>query len=257
MARVDLNCDMGESHGAWTMGHDADVLPFVSSVNIACGFHAGDPTVMRTTVRAAAERGVCIGAHPGLPDLLGFGRREMAVSVDDVYDMTVYQVGALRAVCTAAGAKMQHVKPHGALYNMAAVQPALADAIARAVRDVDAALILVGLSGSALLTAGATCGLRTASEVFADRHYRADGTLVPRSHPAALIVDAERSAARAVQMALTRTVTAIDGTDVPVSADTICIHGDAAGAPILAARIRAALELAGVAVAAISAPAHP
>ena len=179
--RVDLNCDMGESYGAYVIGNDAAVLPHVTSINIACGFHGGDPGVMRRTVHAAVAHGVAIGAHPGLPDLVGFGRRDMAVSAQDAYDMTVYQIGAVQAVATAAGTTLQHVKPHGARYNMAAVSPPLADAIARAVRDVNPRLILLGLSGSALLAAGPSHGIRTASEVFADRNYQADGTLVPRS----------------------------------------------------------------------------
>lgn len=247
MARVDLNCDMGESFGAWSIGNDAAVLPHITSANIACGFHAGDPTVMRTTVLAAAAHHVAIGAHPGLPDLPGFGRRELAVSPQDVYDMLVYQIGALQAVVRAAGTTLRHVKPHGALYNMAAHRRELADAIARAIADVDATLILVGLSGSELIAAGATRGLRTASEVFADRNYLADGTLVPRSAPDASITDVDIAVARAVGMVTHGTVTALDGTACRVLAETICIHGDAAGAPQFATRIRAALHAAGIA----------
>lgn len=247
MVRVDLNCDMGESFGAWSIGNDRAVLPNVTSINIACGFHAGDPSVMRATVHAAAAHGVAIGAHPGLPDLIGFGRREMAVSPQDVYDMVAYQIGALQAIACTAGASVAHVKPHGALYNMAAVRRELADAIARAVHDVDARLVLVGLSGSVLIDAGTAIGLRTAREVFADRNYRADGTLVPRAAPDAVITDVELATARALRMVLQRTVTTIDGAELPVTADTICIHGDAAGAPQFAQRIRSALHTAGVA----------
>lgn len=254
--RVDLNCDMGESYGAWTIGDDAAIMPFVSSVNIACGFHGGDPSVMRATVRAAAAHHVAIGAHPGLPDLAGFGRREMAVSPQEVYDMTAYQIGALRGVAAAAGVSINHVKPHGALYNMAAVRQPIANAIALAVRDIDSALILVALSGSCLIDAGRAQGLRTASEVFADRNYLADGTLVPRSSPHALVHDVDVAAERAVRMLEARRVTAIDGTDISIVADTVCIHGDGAYAPQFAQRIRAALASAGIAVLAIGAPTH-
>ena len=254
--RVDLNCDMGESFGAYVIGNDATVLPHVTSINVACGFHGGDPGVMRSTVHAAVAHGVAIGAHPGLPDLIGFGRRAMAVTAQDVYDMTVYQVGALLGIVTAAGTTLQHVKPHGALYNMAAVNPALADAIARAVHDIDATLILLGLSGSALIAAGNTIGLRTASEVFADRNYQADGTLVPRAQADALIHDPDLAVARAVRMVQSQCVTATGGTIVPVVTESICIHGDAPGAAVFAQRIRSALGAAGVAVVPLTAICH-
>ncbi len=254
--RVDLNCDMGESYGAYVIGNDAAVLPHVTSINVACGFHGGDPGVMQRTVHAAVAHGVAIGAHPGLPDLIGFGRREMSVTAQDVYDMTVYQIGALQAVATAGGTTLQHVKPHGALYNMAAINPPLADAIARAVRDVDRRLILLGLSGSALLSAGSALGLRTASEVFADRNYQADGTLVPRSQANALIHDADAAVAHVVGMVRAHEVTAVDGTVVPVVAHSICIHGDAPGAALFAERIRSALAAAHVSVMALAASSH-
>ena len=257
MVRVDLNCDMGESFGAFTIGDDAAILPFVSSINIACGFHGGDPSVMRTTVLAAKAHHVAIGAHPGLPDLIGFGRREIAVTPQEVYDMITFQVGALRGVAGAAGVSVCHVKPHGALYNMAAVRRPLADAIATAVRDIDPTLILVGLSGSALVDAGKVLGVRTASEVFADRNYRSDGTLVPRSTADALVTDADTAAARAVRMVQAHSVTSIDGSDVRVTADTLCIHGDAPQAPLFAQRIRAALREAGIDVLAPTASLHP
>ena len=254
--RVDLNCDMGESFGNWTIGDDAAILPFVSSVNIACGFHAGDPSVMRVTVHAAAAHHVAVGAHPGLPDLAGFGRREMAVSPQAVYDMTSYQIGALRGIARAAGVTVKHIKPHGALYNMAAVRSPIADAIALAVRDTDGSLTLVALSGSCLIDAGRATGLRTASEVFADRNYMPDGTLVPRSAPNAIVNDADEAAARAVRMVQSHRVTAIDGSDVTVLAETICIHGDAPYAALFAQRIRVALAAANIAVLSIGAPAH-
>ena len=254
--RVDLNCDMGESFGNWTIGDDAAILPFVSSVNIACGFHAGDPSVMRVTVQAAAAHHVAVGAHPGLPDLAGFGRREMAVSPQAVYDMTSYQIGALRGIARAAGVTVKHIKPHGALYNMAAVRSPIADAIALAVRDTDGSLTLVALSGSCLIDAGRATGLRTASEVFADRNYMPDGTLVPRSAPNAIVNDVDEAAARAVRMVQSHRVTAIDGSDVTVLAETICIHGDAPYAALFAQRIRVALAAANIAVLSIGAPAH-
>lgn len=256
MAHVDLNCDMGESYGAWHIGNDAAVLPFVTSVNIACGFHGGDPSVMRTTVRAAAAQGIGIGAHPGLPDLPGFGRRDMAVSVQEVYDMVVYQVGALQGVARAAGSTVRHVKPHGALYNMAAGRRDLADSIAQAVYDLDATLVLVGLSGSALIDAALARGLTSAREVFADRNYLADGSLVPRTSAGALITDVGEAAARAVRMVTQGRVRSLNGTDIAVSADTICIHGDAAGAPAFATSIRAALETEGVDVRSFGTSAH-
>ncbi len=246
--RVDLNCDMGESYGAWTIGNDAAVLPHITSASIACGFHAGDPSVMRSTVELALTHGVSIGAHPGLPDLVGFGRRELAASPQDVHDMVVYQIGALQATARSDGAALRHVKPHGALYNMAAQRRDLADAIARAVVGVDARLLLFGLSGSALIDAGAAHGLRTVSEVFADRNYRTDGTLVPRSMPDALITDADRAAERVVQMVRHGTVTSIDGAEIRIVAESICIHGDATGAPQFAQRIGAALRSAGISV---------
>ena len=254
--RVDLNCDMGESFGSWTIGDDAAILPFVSSVNIACGFHAGDPSVMRATVHAAAAHHVAVGAHPGLPDLAGFGRREMAVSPQAVYDMTSYQIGALRGIARAAGVTVNHIKPHGALYNMAAVRSPIANAIALAVRDTDGSLTLVALSGSCLIDAGRATGLRTASEVFADRNYMPDGTLVPRSAPNAIVNDVDEAAARAVRMVQSHRVTAIDGSDVTVLAETICIHGDAPYAALFAQRIRVALAAANIAVLSIGAPAH-
>jgi 5-oxoprolinase (ATP-hydrolysing) subunit A len=256
MQRVDLNCDMGESFGTWTIGADSAVLPHVTSANIACGFHGGDPSVMRATVRAAAAHQVAVGAHPGLPDLVGFGRRDLAVTPQEVYDMVVYQVGALQAVARAAAVPLRHVKPHGALYNMAAGRRELADAIAAAVRDVDDALIFVGLAGSALIEAGRAAGLHIASEVFADRNYQPDGTLVPRRLASALVTDVETAVQRTVRMVREGCVTAIDGSDVVLHADTICIHGDAPDAAAFARRIRAALQAAGIAVMAPDRSAH-
>lgn len=245
---VDLNADAGESFGRYVLGNDAALIPFLTSVNIACGFHAGDPGIMRHTVALAHQHGVAVGAHPGFPDLAGFGRREMSLSPREVEDLVVYQIGALAGVAAAQGVPLRHVKPHGALYNMAARDTALADAIARAVAAVDGTLVLVGLSGSSLIHAGTRAGVRTASEVFADRSYESDGRLVPRSRTGSVLHDAEAIAARAVQMVRERMVTATDGTSVALQPDTICIHGDTPGAAALARRIRAALEGAGVMV---------
>ncbi|MDQ6828023.1 MAG: LamB/YcsF family protein, partial [Gemmatimonadota bacterium] len=224
----------------------ADVLPHITSANIACGFHGGDPSVMRKTVAGALVHGVTIGAHPGLPDLAGFGRRTMDVSPDDVYEMIVYQVGALMAFATVAGTKVRHVKPHGALYNMAAADPALAEAVAQAVRDVDQRLVLFALAGSHLIGAGEAAGLRTASETFADRGYNADGSLVSRKRPGALVSDADEAVRRAARMVRDGKVRSVDGSDVAVRADTICIHGDGPHAAEFARRLRSGLEAEGV-----------
>ncbi|HSL20450.1 MAG TPA: 5-oxoprolinase subunit PxpA [Vicinamibacterales bacterium] len=250
MARsVDLNCDMGESFGAYSLGADAEVMSTITSANIACGFHAGDPAVMRATVRLARAHGVAVGAHPGLPDLAGFGRREMQVSPDEVEGMVLYQLGALAAMARAEGVQLQHVKPHGALYNMAARNVTLSDAIARAVRAFDPSLILFGLAGSPMLAAGEAAGLRVASEVFADRAYEPDGSLTSRRREGSVIHDADAVAARAVRMVRDGSVVATTGASIALRADTICVHGDTPGAADLARRIRQALESAGVAVA--------
>jgi UPF0271 protein len=226
MVSIDLNCDMGESFGSYSIGQDEALLDFVSSVNIACGFHGGDAGVMRKTVAMAVKKNVAIGAHPGYPDLQGFGRRDMKLSPEEVYDIIVYQVGALMGFAHAAGTKLNHVKPHGALYNMAAKDKALASAIARAVRDVDKNLVLVGLSGSYLIHEAQNLELKTASEVFADRSYQDDGTLMPRSSPFALLNDSALAAAQVIQMILKKSVTAVSGKIIPVVAETVCIHGD-------------------------------
>jgi UPF0271 protein len=247
--QIDLNCDLGESFGPWRMGDDDAVLEHVSSANIACGFHAGDPATMRRTVQACCARGVAIGAHPSLPDLQGFGRREMRVSADEVYAMVLYQVGALDAFARAQGARLRHVKPHGALYNMAARDPALARAIAQAVRDFDRSLVLFGLSGSELIRAGHETGLAVASEVFADRTYQSDGSLTPRSRSDALIHDVRESIDQVLRMVERGVVRSTDGQDVKVEAHSVCIHGDAPGARAFAQQLRSALLEAGIAVA--------
>jgi UPF0271 protein len=252
MKTIDLNCDMGESFGAWTMGQDDDVLEFVSSANIACGFHAGDPATMRRTVAAAVARGVAVGAHPSLPDLAGFGRREMRVSVDDAYAMTLYQIGAIAAMARAADARLAHVKPHGALYNMAAKDRALADAIAAAVRDFDAGVILVGLAGSELPRAGEAVGLAVAHEAFADRRYEGDGSLMARAKAGAVIDDVDTALAQAIAIATRDEADGPDG-KIRIAADTICVHGDRPDAALFARKLRQGLEAAGVVIAALSA----
>jgi len=250
MTCVDINCDAGESYAAWTLGEEHAVMPHVTSVNISCGVHAGDPGVMRKTVESALAYEVSIGAHPGLPDRESFGRREQAISPAEVYDLVVYQIGALRAVAQARGARLRHVKPHGALYNMAAARPPLADAVARAVRDVDASLAVYGLSGSASIDAARAAGLTALSEVFPDRAYASDGTLLPRSHAAALIEDPHFAAARAVRMVREGVVMSVDGTPIAVTAETLCIHGDGTNAGAIAAAVRTALAMEKVEVAA-------
>ena len=252
MTRIDLNCDMGESFGAWRMGNDVQILDHVSSANVACGFHAGDARTMRETVAAAMARGVAVGAHPGLPDLQGFGRRAMALSATEVYDVVLYQVGALAAFAHAQRTRLSHVKAHGALYNMAARDRALADALCAAVRDFDAQLVLFGLAGSQMLHAAEQCGLRTASEVFADRSYQDDGSLTPRNAPGAVIEDVDTSVAQVKQMVLEGRVRSVNGRDVAVRADTLCIHGDQPQALAFVRRLRAELEREGIEVSAAS-----
>jgi 5-oxoprolinase (ATP-hydrolysing) subunit A len=252
MKTLDLNCDMGEGFGAWKMGDDAALLDLVTSANIACGFHAGDPGTIHRTVEFALRKGVAVGAHPSLPDLQGFGRRRMSVSAEEAYDMVLYQIGALAGFAHACGGKLAHVKPHGALYNMAAKDTLLAQAIARAVKDFDPRLVLFGLAGSELVRAGTQAGLKTASEVFSDRTYQADGSLTPRAQPNAIIHDVETSIAQVKRMIDEGKVKSIGGEDVAVRADTLCIHGDEPNAVQFALRIRQALDAGGVRVAAIS-----
>ena len=246
--QIDLNGDVGESFGAFEIGHDAALIPVLTSANVACGFHAGDPGVMRATVVLAREHSTAVGAHPGFPDLAGFGRREMKATAREVEDLVAYQIGALAGIAAAQSVRLTHVKPHGALYNMAAKDDALADAIARATASVDRSLMLFGLPGSKALDAARRHGLRAVSEAFADRAYRADGTLVPRSEAGAVIDDADAVVARAVMIARERVVVAADGSRVPIEVETICVHGDTPGAAILAARIRRALGEAGIQV---------
>ena len=252
MLTVDLNSDLGESFGPWTMGHDGALMPSITSANIACGFHAGDPSVMRQTIRLAKQHGVAVGAHPGFADLVGFGRREMSLSPSELEDLVLYQLAAIAGVAATEGVRLQHVKAHGALYNMAARDAALARPIARAVAMFDPALILFGLPNSALLREGESAGLRVAAEVFADRTYEADGSLTSRRVPGSVIQDPAQVVARAVDMIATGQVTATDGGVVSLRADTICLHGDTPGAADLARQVRAALEAADIRVAAIA-----
>ncbi|MBL4987444.1 LamB/YcsF family protein [Bacillus safensis] len=246
MYQVDINCDLGESFGQYTIGADEQILEYVTSANIACGFHAGDPTVMRKTVRMALDKGVKIGAHPGLQDLAGFGRRPMAISAEEAYDLVIYQIGALSAFLKAEGGTMQHVKPHGALYNMAAKNTELSESIAQAVYDVDPNLVLFGLSGSELALAGELIGLQVAHEVFSDRTYQTDGTLTSRREPHALIKEDERAVQQVVRMVREGRVRTVQGEDIELKADTVCIHGDGSHALQFAKTITAKLKEAGI-----------
>ena len=236
---VDFNADLGEGDD------DAALLPHLSSASIACGWHAGDAATMQRTVALCVEHGVAIGAHPSFDDPEHFGRRLLPTTADAVYVETLYQVGALAAFVRAAGARLHHVKPHGALYNLAARDPAIADAIARAVRDFDAGLVLYGLANSESTRAGEALGLRVAHEAFAERRYEPDGTLTPRSEPDASIHDVDLAAQQVAQMLGARVVTARGGASVPIRADTICLHGDRPDAALFAANLRAAIEAAG------------
>ncbi|MFM1652243.1 LamB/YcsF family protein [Brevibacillus sp. B_LB10_24] len=252
MYHVDLNCDMGESFGVYRLGNDEAILAYVTSANIACGFHAGDPATMRKTVKLAMKNDVKIGAHPGIPDLQGFGRRNLAVSAEEAYDMVVYQVGALLGFVQSEGGVMQHVKPHGALYNMAAAKADLARAIAEAVYRANPELYLVGLAGSQLIEQAEKIGLRTKSEVFADRTYQQDGTLTPRSQPDALIESDEVAVGQVIRMIKEGKVSTRQGSDFTIKAETVCIHGDGVHALSFARRIRETLETAGIEVRAMS-----
>ncbi|WP_409300106.1 LamB/YcsF family protein [Peribacillus sp. SCS-155] len=249
MVFVDINCDMGESFGAYTLGRDAEILDYVTSANIACGFHAGDPATMRKTVKLALEKNVGIGVHPGLQDLVGFGRREMNISPQEAYDLVLYQIGALYAFVKAEGGKIQHVKPHGALFNMAAKNASLADAIAEAVYKVDPELVFFGLAGSELIKAGKKIGLRSANEVFSDRTYQEDGSLTSRREANALIKDHELAVNQVIRMVKDGKVTSLQGTDLTIQADTICIHGDGESALDFAKYITSALKESGITVA--------
>jgi UPF0271 protein len=252
--RVDLNADVGEALGPGLAGIDAGLMQSITSASVAAGFHGGDPSVLRETIRMAGAAGVALGAHPGFPDREGFGRRELRVSAREAEDFVLYQVAAVAGVAAAEGVRLQHVKPHGALYTMAAHDPILATAIVRAAAAIDPALAIFGPPRSQLLNAARAAGMRAVAEVFADRAYRADGSLVPRGETGAILREPSAVVGRAVRMVQDRTVEAVDGTTLPLDVDTICLHGDTPGADDLAARLRAALESAGIAVRAIGEP---
>lgn len=246
MYRVDLNSDLGESFGRYTLGMDDKIIPLITSANVACGYHASDPVVMEKTVSMVREAGIRVGAHPGFPDLMGFGRRNMAVSPAEAKAYVMYQLGALEGFCRAKGVKLQHVKPHGALYNMAAKDYELSRAICEAIYEFDKNLIVLALSGGELARAAKDMGLRTALEVFADRSYEEDGTLVNRRKDGAMITDEDEAIARVVRMVKEKKVTAITGKDIPIQADSVCVHGDGAKALAFVERIRKALTEEGV-----------
>jgi UPF0271 protein len=248
MKTIDLNCDMGESYGAWKMGDDAGIMPLISSANIACGFHGGDPATIRKTVRLAVDRGVAIGAHPSLPDIQGFGRRVMKISPQDMYDLVVYQAGAVEAFARAAGSKLHHIKCHGALYNMAATDEGLSEAMARAAKDLG--VMVYTLSNSTMMKVVKGKGVRALGEVFADRGYSDDGTLAPRDRPGGMIEDAAQSVRQALAMVEEGYLTSLSGKRVPVAADTLCLHGDQPGAVAFATQIRKAFAERGIKVAA-------
>lgn len=246
MFRVDLNSDLGESYGRYTIGMDERIIPLVTSANVACGYHASDPVVMQRTVREARKAGIGVGAHPGFPDLMGFGRREMAVSPAEAKAYTLYQLGALAAFCQVEGVKLQHVKPHGALYNMAARDYELARAICEAVAEFDRNLIVLALSGGEMVRAAGELGLRTAFEVFADRAYEEDGSLVNRRKPGAMITDEEEAIRRVIRMVKEQKVKTITGKDIAIRADSVCVHGDGEKALAFVEKIRRALQEEGV-----------
>ena len=248
MLTIDLNSDLGESFGAYTIGADDMVIPLITSANVACGFHGGDPVVMRNTVRLCRENGISVGAHPGYPDLAGFGRRNMALSEDEIYTSLVYQIGALNAFCRTEGVRLRHVKPHGALYNTAVKSDAAARAICRAVADAGEGLVLLAPFGSRMLAYAAEMNVPYACEVFADRGYMPDGSLVPRGQPGAMITDAEEAAKRVIRMITEGRVTAADGTDIAVTADSVCVHGDNRAAQAFVETIRKALADADIAL---------
>lgn len=251
MVRVDLNCDLGESFGAYKIGMDEDVLQYISSANVACGWHAGDSMVMEKTVELAKKNGVAVGAHPGFPDLVGFGRRNLNASPAEVKTYIKYQLGALQAFAKAAGVELQHVKPHGALYNMAAKDAKLAMAIAEAIKEVDDNLILMGLANSEMIKAGEALGLKVANEVFADRAYNDDGTLVARTLPGAVIHDKDLAIKRVIRMVKEGKVESINGKDVEITVHSICIHGDNPEALVFSKNIREALINEGVEISSL------
>jgi UPF0271 protein len=249
MKTIDLNSDLGESYGAWRMGDDAAMLEVVSSANVACGFHAGDPAGILRTVKAAAERGVFIGAHVSYPDLAGFGRRDMDIAPADLTADVVYQIGALSGLAAAAGSKVRYVKPHGALYNRIAVDAVQGAAVIAALKSVDPTLVLMGLAGAPILDQARAAGLAVVAEAYADRAYTPAGHLVPRREAGAVLHDASLIAARMVRLATEGVVEAIDGSVIRIDAQSICVHGDSPGAVAIAREVRGRLEAAGIAIA--------
>jgi UPF0271 protein len=246
MYRVDLNSDLGESFGRYTLGMDDKIIPLITSANVACGYHASDPVVMDKTIKMAKEAGIRVGAHPGFPDLMGFGRRNMNITPAEAKAYTLYQLGALDAFCKAHGVLMQHVKPHGAFYNMAAKDYELSKAICEAIASYDSNLIVMALCNGQLLRAAKDLGLRAASEVFADRGYEEDGSLVDRRKEGAMITDEDVAIARVVRMIKEGKVTAVTGKDIDIQADSVCVHGDGAKALAFVEKIRAALRQEGI-----------
>lgn len=248
MYTIDMNCDLAESFGAYRIGMDEEILPYITSANLACGFHASDPVVMAEAVAACKENQVAVGAHPGYPDLQGFGRRNMQLAPQEVKAMVMYQIGALQAFCKANGMTMQHVKPHGALYNMAGKDPGLAEAVCEAVAEVDPKLILLAQAGSELQRAGEALHLKVAREIFADRAYEEDGSLVARSKPGAMITDEEEAIRRVVTMIREGKTTTITGKEIPIQADSVCVHGDGPKALLFVQKLRQAFAAEGIVV---------
>lgn len=256
MVSIDLNCDLGESFGSYTIGMDDQVIPYISSANVACGFHASDPLTMAHTVALCRKHGVAVGAHPGFPDLLGFGRRNMAVSPEEAKAYVQYQLGALWAFCREQDLPLQHVKPHGALYNMAGKDYTLARAICEGVQAVDPKLIMLVLSGSQMQRAAQDTGLRVAREVFADRAYEEDGSLVPRTKAGAMINDEDLAVSRVIRMVRHGCVTTVTGRDIPIQADSVCVHGDGPKALLFVQKLHQALEEEGIQIRPLSACIH-
>ena len=246
MMKVDLNCDLGEAFGNYSFGGDKDIIPLITSANIACGFHAGDENVMNQTVNLAKENHVSIGAHPGFPDLKGFGRRKMDISPTEVYNLIVYQLGALEGFCKVHQTRINHVKPHGALYNMGAKNKAIAKAIAKAVYDFDSTIVLVGLSNSLLISEAQAIGLKTASEVFADRRYEDNGQLVSRKEPDAVVTDSDEALKQVLKMVTENKVISRNGKEIDLETDTICVHGDGKHALEFVEQIRKKLTKEGI-----------
>lgn len=246
MHAIDLNSDVGESFGRWSLGDDEAMMASVSSANVACGFHAGDPSVIRSTCESAAKAGVMVGAHVGYRDLAGFGRRYMEVDPRELADDVVYQIGALQALAATAGTRVRYVKPHGGLYNAIVHNTAQARAVVDAVKSVDPGLPILGLPGSEVLRLAEAAGLRAVSEAFADRAYNPDGTLTSRSQPGSVLEDPEAVAARVLQMTTGQAISAIDGSDLRISAESVCVHGDSPGAVAMAVAVKRALDAAGI-----------